>query len=132
MILRPHADNYERNIWSPRRGDDDCERQYRSDIGRIRQVNEDQSWVGQLNNGITLAIVADGMGGHQAGDVASELAVDSLPQHAGASVVKADLSLQEGKMLTASDFARRMRSCLRRRPATSNIIIWARLSWQRC
>ncbi len=62
-------------------------------------MNEDQSWVSQLNNGITLAIVADGMGGHQAGDVASQKAVDAfrsmLEQHAA----KANLSLQEGKML---------------------------------
>ncbi|EXX84727.1 serine/threonine protein phosphatase [Paenibacillus darwinianus] len=50
----------------------------RSDIGRIRLVNEDRAWVGQLENGITVAIVADGMGGHQAGDVASQLAVDTF------------------------------------------------------
>lgn len=71
----------------------------RSDIGRVRQVNEDHSWVGQLNNGITLAIVADGMGGHQAGDVASQLAVDAFRSMLENSPVKADLSLQEGKML---------------------------------
>lgn len=71
----------------------------RSDIGRVRQVNEDQSWVGQLNNGIILAIVADGMGGHQAGDVASQLAVDAFRSMLEHSAAKADLSLQEGKML---------------------------------
>ncbi|HTG69883.1 MAG TPA: Stp1/IreP family PP2C-type Ser/Thr phosphatase [Candidatus Udaeobacter sp.] len=71
----------------------------RSDIGRVRQVNEDQSWVSQLNNGITLAIVADGMGGHQAGDVASKKAVDAFRSMLEQSAVKADLSLQEGKML---------------------------------
>jgi protein phosphatase len=71
----------------------------RSDIGRVRQVNEDQSWVSQLNNGITLAIVADGMGGHQAGDVASQKAVDAFRSMLEQSAAKADLSLQEGKML---------------------------------
>lgn len=71
----------------------------RSDIGRVRQVNEDQSWVGQLNNGVTLAIVADGMGGHQAGDVASQKAVDAFRSMLEQSAAKADLSLQEGKML---------------------------------
>ncbi|WP_424765855.1 Stp1/IreP family PP2C-type Ser/Thr phosphatase [Paenibacillus sp. sgz302251] len=71
----------------------------RSDIGRVRQVNEDQAWVGQLNNGVTLAIVADGMGGHQAGDVASQKAVDAFRRMLEQSAAKADLSVQEGKML---------------------------------
>ncbi|CAM3948168.1 Stp1/IreP family PP2C-type Ser/Thr phosphatase [Paenibacillus alkaliterrae] len=71
----------------------------RSDIGRVRQVNEDQAWVGQLGNGITLAIVADGMGGHQAGDVASQKAVDAFRSMLEQSAAKSDLSVQEGKML---------------------------------
>lgn len=71
----------------------------RSDVGRIRHINEDRSWVGQLDNGITLAIVADGMGGHQAGDVASQLAVNTFRDMLEKSASKAELSLQEGKML---------------------------------
>ncbi|SFD62413.1 protein phosphatase [Paenibacillus catalpae] len=71
----------------------------RSDVGRIRHINEDRSWVGQLDNGITLAIVADGMGGHQAGDVASQLAVNTFRDMLEKSASKADLSVQEGKML---------------------------------
>ncbi|TFE31889.1 Stp1/IreP family PP2C-type Ser/Thr phosphatase [Cohnella luojiensis] len=52
----------------------------RSHVGKVRQVNEDQAWSGRLPGGLTAAIVADGMGGHRAGDVASALAVDSLVQ----------------------------------------------------
>lgn len=50
----------------------------RSDVGRIRPVNEDRAWAAELPSGATAAIVADGMGGHQAGDVASQLAVDTF------------------------------------------------------
>jgi serine/threonine protein phosphatase PrpC len=71
----------------------------RSDIGRVRQVNEDYSWVSQFNNGVTLAIVADGMGGHKAGDVASQKAVDAFRSTVEHGAAKPDLSLQEGKML---------------------------------
>jgi serine/threonine protein phosphatase PrpC len=52
----------------------------RSHVGKVRQVNEDQAWSGRLTGGLTAAIVADGMGGHRAGDVASSLAVNSLVQ----------------------------------------------------
>lgn len=70
-----------------------------SNIGRVRQVNEDQCWVGALGGGIAIAVVADGMGGHQAGDVASQTAVDTFrgafEQHAD----KDSITEQEGKML---------------------------------
>jgi protein phosphatase len=49
-----------------------------SNIGRVRSVNEDSVWIGQLPQGYTIGIVADGMGGHQAGDTASRLAVDTI------------------------------------------------------
>lgn len=69
----------------------------RSDIGLIRSNNEDRCWVGTTANGLPLAIVADGMGGHQAGDVASQLAVETLRE--AMSDVKADLTDDEAKML---------------------------------
>lgn len=49
-----------------------------SNVGRVRQNNEDRADVRQDLNGLILAIVADGMGGHQAGETASHLAVDEI------------------------------------------------------
>jgi serine/threonine protein phosphatase PrpC len=49
-----------------------------TDIGRVRTVNEDRAFVQEDLNGYVLAIVADGMGGHKAGDIASQMAVDLI------------------------------------------------------
>ncbi|MBP2240082.1 protein phosphatase [Cytobacillus eiseniae] len=51
---------------------------YMTDRGRIRQHNEDNGGVFKNTSGQRLAIVADGMGGHRAGDVASEMALANL------------------------------------------------------
>jgi len=46
-----------------------------TNVGRVRQVNEDAILV---NNELRLYAVADGMGGHGSGDIASQLALDTL------------------------------------------------------
>jgi serine/threonine protein phosphatase PrpC len=53
----------------------------KTDIGRIRLVNEDRSVVQEDLNGFVMAIVADGMGGHQAGDLASQMAIEIIQEH---------------------------------------------------
>lgn len=51
---------------------------FASSIGRIRKSNQDFVRVFKNKSGMTLAIVCDGMGGHQGGDVASTMAVNHL------------------------------------------------------
>ncbi len=46
-----------------------------SDAGKVRVVNQDSFWVGEVAGKGMLAVVADGMGGHQTGEVASQQAV---------------------------------------------------------
>lgn len=47
-----------------------------SDVGTVRKLNED--YVGYYEKDIRFYVVADGMGGHNAGEVASEIAVNSV------------------------------------------------------
>ena len=53
-----------------------------TDIGQSRAVNQDRvfAWASPLakENRLALLLVADGMGGHQAGEVASKLAVETI------------------------------------------------------
>src|SRR6266850_3925203 len=46
-----------------------------TDKGRVRPVNED-CWAFEPSRG--LCVVADGMGGHKAGDVAARIAVETI------------------------------------------------------
>ncbi|RPF56042.1 Stp1/IreP family PP2C-type Ser/Thr phosphatase [Aquisalibacillus elongatus] len=44
-----------------------------SDVGKMRKVNEDSGGVFYNESNQMLTVIADGMGGHQAGDIASDL-----------------------------------------------------------
>lgn len=52
--------------------------EFQTNVGRRRRSNQDTVGVYHNQEGLVLAIVADGMGGHQAGDTASYLAVTGL------------------------------------------------------
>ena len=49
-----------------------------SHVGKVRSINQDCATIQTLEHGYVLGIVADGMGGHLAGDTASDLAVKTL------------------------------------------------------
>lgn len=51
-----------------------------SDIGLKRAINEDRAAFFERPDHFKLAILADGMGGHNAGDVASEMAINGMQQ----------------------------------------------------
>ena len=57
----------------------------RTDVGLLRQYNEDSFYVCSIDDDITtrglLLGVADGMGGHNGGDVASQMAVKTVSEY---------------------------------------------------
>lgn len=49
-----------------------------TDVGQVRSHNEDSGGIFYNTNKQMLAVIADGMGGHQGGDIASELATNVI------------------------------------------------------
>ena len=52
----------------------------RTDVGKVRRRNEDAAWFDEERG---MFAVADGMGGHLAGEVASAMAIDAMKRLAG-------------------------------------------------
>jgi len=53
---------------------------YKTDLGKVRQNNEDQSLVMLNEEGDVFLIVCDGMGGAKKGEIASKIAVDTFKE----------------------------------------------------
>ncbi len=51
------------------------------DIGRVRSSNQDAYFTGELSDGSAFVVVCDGMGGANAGNIASETAVKGISEY---------------------------------------------------
>src|SRR3954471_15137884 len=72
-----------------------------TDVGRVREGNEDAYVViepDEARAGQVVIAVADGMGGHNAGEVASALAVEALQR----TVAEADANVAASDLLTTA------------------------------
>ena len=54
---------------------------YLTDAGKVRDHNEDSVIIVKNSDGDYLMAIADGMGGHSAGEVASSIAISYLGKH---------------------------------------------------
>ena len=50
----------------------------KTDIGLKRRENQDRVWTGMLDDAAAAVILCDGMGGENAGSVASQMTVDFM------------------------------------------------------
>src|SRR5574337_179685 len=82
----------------------------KSDVGRRRQGNEDSYC---LAPELGLFVVADGMGGHAAGEVASRLAVDTIQEWMAKYLSGADAAIAGMPVPTCSREANFLLSSIR-------------------
>ncbi len=54
--------------------------EYTSEVGKVRENNEDSVGLFEVGNSL-LAILCDGLGGNNAGEVASKMCVDKISEH---------------------------------------------------
>lgn len=80
-----------------------------SDVGRVRKTNED-AFVSDAT--VSLFAVADGMGGHDAGEVASALAIDAISSFIRRSAADTDFSWPYGIDRALSYDANRLRTAI--------------------
>lgn len=52
-----------------------------SDKGKVRETNEDSCFYEKIDEDVELLVVADGMGGHNAGEIASKIAIETIKNY---------------------------------------------------
>ena len=53
----------------------------KTDVGKVRNTNQDAFNFKKLNDDTAFAVVCDGMGGAKAGNIASEIAVEVISEY---------------------------------------------------
>ena len=76
-----------------------------TDIGRTRKNNQDYLYISEkpLGNLPNVYIVADGMGGHKAGEVASKSAVETIITSITSTELKDPVSIIQEAVTTANN-----------------------------
>jgi len=74
-----------------------------TDAGKVREINQDDYAIHE--NGYGLYVVADGMGGHQCGEIASRTAVEAIQEHV-TSYITPDLDNTSTKGILYEAFRR--------------------------
>jgi serine/threonine protein phosphatase PrpC len=82
----------------------------RTDVGRRRRINEDSFLVSPETS---LYAVCDGMGGHNAGEVASRMAVDTISAFIERSAVEKEITWPWGLDANLSFDANRLKTAIR-------------------
>ena len=53
----------------------------KSDIGKVREINQDYYYISNSLDEVQLYLLADGMGGYKGGEIASQLAIQSAKSY---------------------------------------------------
>ncbi len=93
---------------------------YKTDRGMVRPRNEDAVLVMELGPFYVLA-VADGLGGHASGEVASRIAVDQIEQHLTESYGRGELPDKEAVVAAIAAANTRIRRVAEENPASQGM-----------